>query len=110
HLDVGALVGEEDRHHGDDDRHCQPVAEEETEIGGDPTLGNHEVLVVEAAWAPSGFTAEPSTRTTRPSEPTAIPWPPGASQTERIQLAASWSGSGSTLQLAPPSAVLSTVP
>src|SRR5262249_55063924 len=110
HFDVGALVGEEDRHHGGDDRHSRPGAGGGGGVGGGPKRWSHEARVAGAAGGPSCFTFEPSTRKTRPSEPTASPWPPGASQTERIQLAASWSGSGSTVQEAPPLAVLSTVP
>src|SRR5262249_31113107 len=110
HLDVRALVGEEDRHDGRDDRHGQAVAEQEAEVGGDPALGDHEVLVGDTARAPSCVRWEPSTRKTSPSEPTARPRPPDASQTERIQLAASCSGSGSTVHVAPPSVVFRTVP
>src|SRR5262249_32103652 len=104
HPDVGALPHEEDGHEADDHADREAAAEQEAQVGGDPALGNHEC-------APSSrLSVEPSSRKPSPSDPTASPLPPGAIDTERIQLAASWIGSGSTFQVAPPSPVLSTVP
>src|SRR5262249_32859215 len=105
-LHVRRLPGEEDRHHGDDDRHRQSVAQQEMQVGFDPALRDHSGP---PPW-PSRLRSAPSIRNTSPSAPTASPAPPGSSAIERIQRAASWIGSGSVCQVAPPSALRSTVP
>src|SRR6185369_1904541 len=100
------LVCEEDRHDGDDDGHRETVAEQEAEVLLDPALRNHSPL----ACSPRRSSLAPSRRKTRPSAPTARPWPLGRRAIDRIQLAASWIGSGSTCQVVPPSPLLRTVP
>src|SRR2546430_3797376 len=100
------LVGKEAGHHGHHDRHREPVAQEEPEVGLDPALGDHRP----PSCSPRRRSVAPSSRKTSPSAPTARPRPPGPRASARIQFAASWMGSGSSAQLAPPSVDASTVP
>src|SRR5262249_19542716 len=96
------LVGEEYGHDPDRDRDREAVAQQEPEVRLDPALRNHSPL----ACPPRRSSVAPSRRKTRPSAPTARPCPLGRRAIDRIQLAASWMGSGSTCQVAPASPLL----